>query len=160
MFTDIQGVVSECIAENELTRKLLDAVPAAQYGWRPNPKGRTAADLMWHLITSRRWFLEEQLKLPISDKMKLALAKTPSTTEHMLEALDVVMEEELGHLRGKDEYWLREDTEFFGRNTTLGGLLYAMIKHEAHHRGQLSAYLRAMGARVPGVYGESADETE
>jgi uncharacterized damage-inducible protein DinB len=32
------------------------------------------------------------------------------------------------------------------------------IKHSIHHRGQLSTYLRPMGGRVPGIYGQSADK--
>ncbi len=31
------------------------------------------------------------------------------------------------------------------------------IKHSVHHRGQLGTYLRAMGGKVPGIYGPSAD---
>jgi uncharacterized damage-inducible protein DinB len=37
------------------------------------------------------------------------------------------------------------------------GYLTLMVKHSAHHRGQLSAYLRPMGAKVPGIYGPSGD---
>jgi uncharacterized damage-inducible protein DinB len=33
-----------------------------------------------------------------------------------------------------------------------------LIKHSVHHRGQLSAYLRPMGGKVPSIYGGSADE--
>jgi uncharacterized damage-inducible protein DinB len=33
------------------------------------------------------------------------------------------------------------------------------LKHSVHHRGQLSAYLRPMGAKVPSIYGPSADES-
>ena len=32
------------------------------------------------------------------------------------------------------------------------------IKHSVHHRGQLSAYLRPMGAKVPSIYGPSGDD--
>ena len=39
-------------------------------------------------------------------------------------------------------------------------LLSMTIKHSVHHRGQLSAYLRAMGGKVPGIYGPSADTQE
>jgi uncharacterized damage-inducible protein DinB len=35
--------------------------------------------------------------------------------------------------------------------------LQLALKHEVHHRGQLSAYLRAMGGKVPGIYGPSGD---
>ena len=33
-----------------------------------------------------------------------------------------------------------------------------MLNHWYHHRGQLSVYLRQVGARVPSIYGPSADE--
>ena len=33
-----------------------------------------------------------------------------------------------------------------------------MIRHTVHHRGQLSAYLRPMGSKVPQIYGGSADD--
>jgi uncharacterized damage-inducible protein DinB len=32
-----------------------------------------------------------------------------------------------------------------------------MVRHGVHHRGQLSAYLRPMGAKVPSIYGPSGD---
>ena len=32
--------------------------------------------------------------------------------------------------------------------------------HTIHHRGQLSSYLRCMGAKVPSIYGESYDDTQ
>jgi uncharacterized damage-inducible protein DinB len=35
--------------------------------------------------------------------------------------------------------------------------LSMVLRHSAHHRGQLSAYLRAMGGKVPAIYGPSAD---
>jgi len=34
------------------------------------------------------------------------------------------------------------------------------ISHSAHHRGQLSVYLRPMGAKVPSIYGESYDDAQ
>ena len=34
------------------------------------------------------------------------------------------------------------------------------IRHTIHHRGQLSMYLRPMGAKVPSIYGESHDAAE
>ena len=34
------------------------------------------------------------------------------------------------------------------------------INHWAHHRGQMTVYLRLMGAKVPAIYGPSADENQ
>jgi uncharacterized damage-inducible protein DinB len=35
-----------------------------------------------------------------------------------------------------------------------------LMHHTVHHRGQLSMYLRPMGAKVPSIYGESYDAAE
>ena len=35
--------------------------------------------------------------------------------------------------------------------------LVSGLSHTIHHRGQLSSYLRSMGAKVPAIYGESYD---
>ncbi len=158
MFQDIQAVIGDVIAENELTRRMIESIPADKFSYKPNPKARTAGELAWHLVTGRKWFLEENLKFPIADGVKLMLSKQPAAVDGILEALDALMGVEMEGLREKDEYWLRDTIEFFGRDTTLGGIIYSMHKHECHHRGQLSAYLRAMGAKVPGIYGGSADD--
>jgi len=45
---------------------------------------------------------------------------------------------------------------------TLPAVTFLMIglKHSIHHRGQLSMYLRPMGAKVPSIYGESYDSAQ
>jgi uncharacterized damage-inducible protein DinB len=40
------------------------------------------------------------------------------------------------------------------------GFIQLALNHSIHHRGQLSMYLRPMGAKVPSIYGESHDTTQ
>ena len=49
--------------------------------------------------------------------------------------------------------------DFFGM-MQMPGVKYLGFanNHSMHHRGQLAAYLRAMGSKVPAIYGASADE--
>jgi DinB family. len=42
--------------------------------------------------------------------------------------------------------------------TTLGDMLWGFLFDAIHHRGQLSSYLRPIGAAVPSIYGPSADD--
>jgi uncharacterized damage-inducible protein DinB len=42
--------------------------------------------------------------------------------------------------------------------TTLGDMLFGFLFDAVHHRGQLSSYLRPMGAKVPSIYGPSGDD--
>ena len=55
------------------------------------------------------------------------------------------------------EQWARE-LDMFGKwKMPAVGFLSLAVRHSIHHRGQLSAYLRAMGGKVPSIYGPSAD---
>jgi uncharacterized damage-inducible protein DinB len=53
---------------------------------------------------------------------------------------------------------LAEEIDFFGMMKLPAVFLIGLMeKHSIHHRGQLSAYLRPMGCKVPGIYGPSGD---
>ncbi|MEZ4457981.1 MAG: DinB family protein [Gemmatimonadales bacterium] len=58
-------------------------------------------------------------------------------------------------MAGKD---LAKTIDFFGFMQGLVGFMGMGNNHGIHHRGQLAAYLRAMGSKVPTIYGGSADE--
>jgi uncharacterized damage-inducible protein DinB len=54
---------------------------------------------------------------------------------------------------------LKTAVDFIGlRNDPAVAYMNIAIRHSVHHRRQLSTYLRAMGAKVPAIYVESADE--
>jgi uncharacterized damage-inducible protein DinB len=53
--------------------------------------------------------------------------------------------------------WLMQDQHEMVLKDTVGGLLWIALFDAVHHRGQLSTYIRPMGARVPSIYGPSGD---
>jgi uncharacterized damage-inducible protein DinB len=61
----------------------------------------------------------------------------------------------------KDDDWDRKAELYYEgklmRDDPIGPFLWAMLFDEIHHRGQLMAYLRPMGGKVPAIYGPSAD---
>jgi uncharacterized damage-inducible protein DinB len=66
----------------------------------------------------------------------------------------------LAKVRALDGARLAAPVRFGAVTLPLVAHLLFVAHHSIHHRGQLSAYLRAMGAFVPGVFGPSADERE
>jgi uncharacterized damage-inducible protein DinB len=59
-------------------------------------------------------------------------------------------------LSGED---LKTPVDFIGlRNDPAVAYMNIAIRHSVHHRGQISTYLRAMGAKVPAIHVESSDE--
>jgi uncharacterized damage-inducible protein DinB len=71
------------------------------------------------------------------------------------------LQQELISLNQAD--WLKERKVISNGVVTiqqpLGQILWLFLFDGIHHRGQLSTYLRPMGAAVPSIYGPSADTT-
>jgi uncharacterized damage-inducible protein DinB len=68
------------------------------------------------------------------------------------------LNDRLTKLRAMSPEHLLRTVDFFGNKAPAVNWLGMMNNHAVHHRGQLAAYLRAMGSKVPASYGMSADE--
>ncbi len=155
----LEVFLPEVQAENRITRRMLAAVPEGAREYRPHPNGRSAFELAWHIVTSEIWclagivhgqFSTDQQRMPSLIK---TMAGVIEWWEQNVPALICDVE------RLPPEHLARTMGEFDAPPARPAvTYLLAMIVHTAHHRGQLSAYLRAMGAKVPSVYGASADE--
>src|SRR5262249_17428336 len=63
----------------------------------------------------------------------------------------------LGRLQEQPESWFEETTKFFDVERSRAWVLLRRIAHTAHHRGQLTIYLRALGRDLYSTYGPTAD---
>lgn len=143
--------------EREPTKRVIAAVPAGQETYQPSAKCMTSLDLAWHVASSELFFLEGVC----NGKFTAGEGKRP---DNIRSAQDVLAWYEehvpaaIARARALPAEQLAQPIDFFGI-MQLSGVVYLtlMVKHSAHHRGQLSAYLRPMGAKVPGIYGPSGD---
>jgi uncharacterized damage-inducible protein DinB len=144
-------------SEQAVTQKILSAVPPDKGNYRPDAKSMTALELGWHLVVCEIWFLDGVIHRhfgetePIPDAVKTGHAVAQWYEESF--ALRIPLLEALSDSQ------LRLPVDYIGlRNDPAVAYLNIAIRHSVHHRGQLSAYLRPMGAKVPAIYVESADE--
>jgi len=137
------------------TVKILEAVPEDRKDYRPAPDSRSAWELVVHIARSDVWFLNGVLTGDFSRGPQEAPAPTVAgVVEWYKEHLPKVLEEVLA----MDPARLAATVDFFGMKMAGVQFLVWQAVHNAHHRGQLSTYLRPMGAKVPAIYGGSADE--
>lgn len=141
------------------TTKVIAAVPdgeAADY--RPDPKSRPANELAWHIVESELQFFNAiaNMRFDFSDS-----GPNPTATSAELVALyNDGFRKGVERIREMTPEQLATPVDFLGVfNLPAVSYLTLLSNHTIHHRGQLSSYLRAMGARVPAIYGPSADET-
>ena len=144
--------------EQKTTRKVLAAVPADKGDYRPDPKSKTAFDLAWHLAASEQMFARTILEgaLPTGGIPRPEDIKTPADVVRYYD--EVVAPAKSGLKTATAEQYAKL-IDFHGVFNGPGVIfLNVMLQHSAHHRGQLSVYLRPMGAKVPSIYGPSGDE--
>lgn len=144
--------------EAETTKKVLSAVPAGKGDYRPHPASRSALELAWHLAASEIWFLEGISRADFSSPEPPIPPEIKSGSD-VKAWYDKKFAESLASLSKLTAEQLAAPTDFFGvYKFPLVTYLDFSIRHSVHHRGQLSTYLRPMGAKVPNIYGGSLDE--
>ena len=140
------------------TRRVLRAIPVEKDGFRPHPVARTALELAWHLSSSDVWFLDGFLtgKFEMEDD---SMPGDLTDTADIIALYEEQFEEKFPLVaKPSPEFWATP-LEFFGIfNYPAALYLQFMLNHSIHHRGQLTAYLREMGGKVPNIYGGSYDE--
>ena len=149
--------------EAEVTARVLAAIPDDRSGYRPASGSRSAAEVAWH-IAADVWFLDGIARREFEVNPDQTHTNPTRSTAELAEWY-------LARVRGALDRIRAVPAEELVAPLTLGGvseqsgnafpafvyLLWAHT-HTVHHRGQLAAYLRPMGAKVPGIYGPSGDE--
>jgi uncharacterized damage-inducible protein DinB len=144
--------------ESAATRKTIAAVPNENRNYKPDPKSRTAWELATHIALSEMWFADSILS------GQFAWTGEPATPAEMTDPKAVAdwysthLQDRLAKLRAMPEDRMLTSLDFFGMKAPAVVWLTMMNNHTIHHRGQLAAYLRAAGSKVPAIYGVSADE--
>lgn len=151
---------AECFkAEKPKFVRVLKAVPPDKAAYRPHPRSSSAGDLVWMLASE----LADACELIDRSEVNYAPKPAPAKVEDAVAAYERnagEIERRLGKL--DDTAWERKARFLMDGKvaweSSLGDMLFGFLFDAIHHRGQLSAYLRPMGAKVPSIYGPSADD--
>jgi uncharacterized damage-inducible protein DinB len=146
--------------ESRITKKILEAVPADKAEHRPDPISKSAIELVRHIATADNRFLETVINgvFDANPNMLPESVKTPREIANWYEARFAKNFEALTKLSG-DQLIKMIDFRGLFQRPAVSFVMLGMV-HTIHHRGQLSSYLRCMGAKVPSIYGESYDDAQ
>lgn len=143
--------------ERQITRRVLAALPEDQLNFKLGEKGRTAAELAWHLVQSDRGFAEGVAGLTFDNWP--AEGQPPASVADIVAAYDRDVPPVIERIKAMTGEQLATPVSFMGMAPLPVVLFIGWSSHHTiHHRAQLSTYLRAMNAHVPCIYGGSADE--
>jgi uncharacterized damage-inducible protein DinB len=160
----VDALLPEFDHEMAVTRKVLERVNDAQFGWQPHEKSMTLGRLATHVAEVPRWgrtILTEPEFNMVAGEYAPA---TAGTTAEVLQLFDGEVQAIRALLGARTDDELLSTWTFKQNGQELFGMPRAaawrswVMNHLIHHRGQLSVYLRQTGSKVPGIYGPSADE--
>jgi len=146
-------------------RRVLENIPADRLQFRPHEKSWNMAELGTHLGRLLSW-AAPTMAMPDMDIGGFVPEPALESTGAILELFDRnVTEARAAIAAASDEDFVKSWTLRAGDTVYFSMPKAAVIRsfvmnHLVHHRGQLTVYLRMAGAKVPGLYGPSADELE
>ena len=143
------------------TVKVLRAVPNDRRDYKPDEKSRTAWELATHLASSDLWCLDSVCDAAFVYNPEVENTRTAglTTIDDLIEFYQREFPKRIQRLRSTPGEQLAKEVDFFGVSKGPSvSFLGIANNHAIHHRGQLMVYLRAMGSKVPAIYGGSADD--
>jgi uncharacterized damage-inducible protein DinB len=152
--------------EAPISKRVLERVPEGRPDWRPHEKSMPLGYLSQLVATMPGWLamtvLQDELDLNPPGGGGLKRPAT-DTTAKLLAAHDDSVAGALAALRGTTDAHLATPWKLLVAGRAVMEqprhvVLADTFTHLAHHRGQLTVYLRLNGAPVPSVYGPSADD--
>jgi len=161
-----QFLLAELDREVARSRRALEQVPDGKYQWKPHDRSMIFGYLADMVATIPSWIAMEITRddLDIAPTDGSSVKRTPNeTSAALLKALDSTASEARTALQQTTDEHLMTNWRLKARGQVVQEspryeMIQDTINHWAHHRGQMTVYLRLMGAKVPAIYGPSADD--
>lgn len=162
-----QSMLPEFDHEMQNTRKVLERVPDAQWGWKPHEKSGTVGWLAGHVATMPGWIgmtmQTDELDYAPVDGPSYEPPKIENRQQLLAEFDKNAAEARKALAEASDADMMKDWTLKAGGQTIFTMPRVACVRgmvlnHLIHHRAQLTVYYRLLDVPVPGLYGPSADE--
>ncbi len=146
--------------ESQTTIKVMRAYPADRMDFKPADKSSDAAKLMWTFVLENR---ASQDVLDGAIDFSRMGQPHPTSRDEIVKAYETEVKNLLEKAgKASPEQLARMIAAPVGPKQMgeipANAFLWMMLMDSVHHRGQLSVYLRILGAKVPSIYGPTADE--
>lgn len=157
MYTTISEFVEDWTRESGTSLKVERALTDASLQQKSDPEGNSLGKIAWHMV---------QMIGVMGSAAGLTIEAPPRGTEPPSAAAAIanayetaarsMAEQASAKLRDEQ---LSTEINAFGRSMTVASLFQALMRHQIHHRGQMTVLMRMAGLAVPSIYGPSREES-
>ena len=143
--------------EAKTTQRVIEAIPANNTSYKPDEASMCSIDLAKHIAGAELAFLRGCVsgQFDFSESVPESL-KTPSEVAKWYGG---EVEKSVADLKALPIEKLAQIVDFRGM-MQMPAVLWVefALRHSIHHRGQLSAHIRAAGGKVPSIYGPTYED--
>lgn len=158
-------LLRELTSEVERSRRALEQVPEDKRDWKPHEKSMQFGYLAELVAIMPSWvaMMVTQDELDVAPATPQEKPEPMGTREELLKGLDKAAAAARTALERTTDEFLMTPWKLLARGQVVieaprHEMIRDTFKHLAHHRGQMTVYLRLLGAAVPAIYGPSADD--
>ena len=150
------ALLGQLTSEHHTARSVIEHAPEDKLDYKPHPQMRSFAALAYHIYRSGSWFanIMESGRVETDSEP----GQIPTTKMNLLSRCEALNRDLANRVNALSPESLARNIDFPGVGPFPAvSYLGWHINHLIHHRGQLTVYLRLMGAKVPPVYGPTLD---
>lgn len=156
MYTTIKDFLKDWSLESEGTLKVLKNLTDASLSQKATAEGRSLGFLAWHIVgTINEMLGRAGLAVEGPDEH----APVPAKAAEIASAYE---KSSASLVKQVSEYWtdasLNEKVNMYGEEWKKKTVLLSLVRHQVHHRAQMTVLMRQAGLKVPGLYGPSREE--
>ncbi|HWF07589.1 MAG TPA: DinB family protein [Bryobacteraceae bacterium] len=153
----LQHVIETYASETNKTASVFRQFDGTDLAFRPHQRSSTTEEIFRHQLLSERRFFAEFLGS--TEPPPGEVIPTERTAEAFAMRLEALARPRLEYLAGQSDGWWTGTHSFFDVERQRIWIFWRRVLHSAHHRTQLTVYLRLLDKPVVSVYGPTADVT-
>jgi uncharacterized damage-inducible protein DinB len=159
-------LLAELDREAERSRRALQSAPTGKFDWKPHETSLTFGYLAGMVATIPMWIAGavtlNEIDIKPKDGPNTQMGRMDSS-EELLKTFEKTLADARKAIQGTTDEFLKTSWRLLETGKTVmeterGIVIADTLNHWVHHRGQMTVYLRLMGAKVPALYGPSADD--
>ncbi len=152
-----QHALDTYVSETNKVASVWAAFAGVDLAWKQHDRSSSISSVFRHQLLSERRFFAEFLGVPEPDAGDVLPPEI--TVEACTQRFIALARPRLAYLAEQTLEWWLARTAFFDVERERIWIFWPRVLHTAHHRTQLTVYLRLLDRRVPPTYGPTADVT-
>ncbi len=156
MYQTIEAFVQDWRRESVATLRVLRKLTDDSLSQKVSADGRSLGFIAWHIVLTMSE-MGSSAGLPVAGPAEDS--PPPAHAAQITSAYESTSQSLTEQVRALwTDAMLKDELSMYGSIWKKDAVLESLVRHQIHHRGQMTILMRQAGLTVPGVYGPAREE--